>query len=880
MLKFPVHSDDTFLIIAPRWADLGTHWQMGLLALLLLVPLGLILWLCRYELRLVSRGQAAGLLTLRLLILVVLWLIVGLQPHMAGIHVEETPSRVRVALDLSTSMEVTDEQRLPAEKLRLARALKLDGATDRPTDTLLDEWVRQYESGRSEPDWLASNESFADRDDRERITQQRRRWHDQTLAAVDALSRQAVMARILSADGIRLLERLTERHQVEIVGFHQQSTALLPDQLFEKLSGGKSRQETVATDLRQPLSDIASGRDRPLLGIVLFSDGQHNVGTPPYDRAMELGRQRIPIYPVLIGSREPPRDLMILDVQAPAKVFKNATAPIEIRCKVTSLPAQELTVEMQFDGKPVRPEHRKVLQHQGKDDIYTVSFQAKMEEIGTHALSIKATSKDKKEITLANNRATRILRVAEDKAQVLLIDGEARWEYSYLANALARDPTIHLERVVFTQPRIDMIKDDFLEKAGLPRTKLPAVKTEKDAVDPLMNYDCILLGDVSPEQLPLADRRRLEKFVAERGGTLILLAGKRYMPLAFAATGNSNDDPLAKLLPITEPRIYAKEKGFTLHVTAEGKQRPFLQLQPDQPASPWPDLPKHYWGIVGKRKPAASVLLTPQPGLKELRAKDESDTGIFLQQNYGAGRVLFVGLDSTWRWRYRVGDAYHHRFWGQLARWAAADKLLPAGNSFVRYGPREPVYAAGQDVELAVRVSDGLPALKDVSPARAKLFRKRDDGTEELIAVVPLAVNPRQPNLLEATVRELAAGVYRMEPDIPAYREHLTTPDATKKKGAQQSDLFRILPPEHGEMLDLATNVSLMQSLAASSDGKLYTPLDVDQLPDRLARRIERKEHREESKPWQDEPMVWWLLGTLLSLLTLEWGWRKWLDLP
>src|SRR5205823_6306358 len=55
MLKFRVHADDTFLILAPRWADLGTYWQMGLLALLLFVPFGLILWLCRYELRLVSR---------------------------------------------------------------------------------------------------------------------------------------------------------------------------------------------------------------------------------------------------------------------------------------------------------------------------------------------------------------------------------------------------------------------------------------------------------------------------------------------------------------------------------------------------------------------------------------------------------------------------------------------------------------------------------------------------------------------------------------------------------------------------------------------------------------------------------------------------------
>ena len=54
-LKFRLDSDDTFLILAPRWADLGSAWQIGLLALMLVVPLLMILCLYRYELRLVSR---------------------------------------------------------------------------------------------------------------------------------------------------------------------------------------------------------------------------------------------------------------------------------------------------------------------------------------------------------------------------------------------------------------------------------------------------------------------------------------------------------------------------------------------------------------------------------------------------------------------------------------------------------------------------------------------------------------------------------------------------------------------------------------------------------------------------------------------------------
>ena len=248
----------------------------------------------------------------------------------------------------------------------------------------------------------------------------------------------------------------------------------------------------------------------------------------------------MPIYPVVIGPKDALSDLAIIHVKAATKV----SATLRKRCKSTkavNLPPQELMVEMHFHGKDVKQEHRRVIAHDGKDDVYTIRFQAKMDEIGTHTLRIKATSKEGKEITLANNEAAHILRVADDKAKVLIIDGEARWEYHYLAAALVRDPAIALDRVVFSQPRIGALKDAELEKAGLPKSKLPDAKER----DPLFDYDCILLGDVSPEE------RRLRiaadwKICAERGGTLVMIAGKRFCPMAYAALA---DEPFARCFP-------------------------------------------------------------------------------------------------------------------------------------------------------------------------------------------------------------------------------------------------------------------------------------------------------------------------------------------
>src|SRR5689334_22135154 len=99
------------------------------------------------------------------------------------------------------------------------------------------------------------------------------------------------------------------------------------------------------------------------------------------------------------------------------------------------------------------------------------------------------------------------------------------------------------QSVVFQQPRLGRVPEDELKKAGYAWRSLPS---EPDA---LSAYDCIILGDVTPEQLPLADRVRLEKYVGDRGGTLVVLAGKRAMPLGFAGAdpGGAEGDPLLRL---------------------------------------------------------------------------------------------------------------------------------------------------------------------------------------------------------------------------------------------------------------------------------------------------------------------------------------------
>ena len=68
--------------------------------------------------------------------------------------------------------------------------------------------------------------------------------------------------------------------------------------------------------------------------------------------------------------------------------------------------------------------------------------------------------------------------MADDKARVLLVDGEARWEFQYLRNALVRDPRVTVDAVVFHQPALSPSNGEPGYLTTLPaRSRPPASPT-------------------------------------------------------------------------------------------------------------------------------------------------------------------------------------------------------------------------------------------------------------------------------------------------------------------------------------------------------------------------------------------------------------------
>ena len=785
-------------------AGSGRGWLWVVAGLAALV---LLLLLYREERRLVSRGAGLGLLGLRLLAASVLVLAL-FEPIASRTWREAVRGRVLVAVDDSESMTTVDPNRPPDERKALATS---------PGDR------------------------------------------------VEGLARRDIARRLVDGPDSPLA-RLSTDHDVRSTLFARDASPEVPLANLAEVLRKPPRTDDPARSTTDWAPALARALERPddapVVGVVLLTDGRQNAPGDPSPLVDRLAARGIPVYPVLVGSTSPPPDVAVASIKAPEGVNKGDVIVVSASIKLDGLePDAGAEVTLTRPGaEPMRQTVRALADRSRP----TATFRVPLDVVGSTPLtvSVEPLADDARP---DNDKKTAVIRVADDKARVLLVDGEARWEFQYLRNALARDPRVAVDAVVFRQPTLPSSGDPGYSIA------LPA-RPDSPEPDPLGRYDLIVVGDVDPADLPPEAWRRLDAYVAERGGTLAILPGPRFWP-TLAGEGSRallpvlDPHPLAVDLSSNDSNHPALPPGVRLMPTPEALVAadawPMLQVGegPDGPRATWEALPRLPWVVAGKAKPSATTLASC-PGL-------EDEVAAIAAQPYGLGKVLWVGTNATWRWRFRVGDEVHHRFWGQVVRWAGSG-MLAVGNRVVRHGPLKPRIGEGEGVRLQARIAEDAAGIPPDLLMAARVFRR--DSSAEAVAVVPLRAVPGQPRVFEGVAPGLLQGAYVVRLDAP----QLAAISRSQGAGPIPEAPLEVIPRDTPERVELAAAREPLERLALATGGKVFRDFEAAQLPAYLKAKTKPVERTEEIPLW-DHP------GTLILfflILTAEWVLRKRAGLP
>ncbi|WP_437192549.1 hypothetical protein [Planctomicrobium sp. SH527] len=836
----------------------GSSWQVaGLLGLTTACVVVLTI-LFRDERKLVSRPLGLTLLGLRVCLILIVFLTL-LGPTWTWSVQRSQMDRVLVAFDVSQSMETVDLQATELEKIRWAEALGLFGSAE--SQQRVQRWIKDLEAGK-EPEWVTEEEA-ADPERRARMALVRKQNLQSQLTEVSALSRLELSRRAASGQGKSPLDALSELCRVQLCVFADHPLALPKEDLLKPLDVARFQIDRGHSRIRnfQPLPDTSSkGDSSSLAGIVLISDGHDTEKKRAASVANQLQGLGVPVHTVLVGSEHRPRDLAILHVDHPESVFLKDRPLVKAILQTSGFEGESLNVYLQSLDVPDRIPLQRTITPTGPTS--NVEFTLPEETVGRHRYRIW-TDVAPRETREDNNSEDFSFNVVDDRARVLLVDGESRWEFRFLDDALSRDPQVSLDRVLFEQPFLGILKQSFFP------SKLDDLGQTPHQGTRFSSYDLVLIGDVSPGDMRAQDWQDLDRYVRQEGGTLVCMAGKRYFPKAYRGT------LIEELLPISQPRQVELDpavmlgpppaRGFHVTVTEDGYVLPMFQLDRDRVRSTqiWGELPGHLWGMVGELRAGATAWAIGLPPGQRLTLENERKNALIAQHYVGAGQVIWIGIDSTWRWRYQVGDLYHHRFWGQLTRWAVSFKAS-AGNKSIRLGLRENVIREGESTQVQVRLEERFFAQYPNVTVEAVLT-KQGEGRPfaQTLKLVPREGNPL---LLEAPVTGFPPGEFKVQ---------LRVNDAEVKEELLEA-MLAVNAELTPELQDVHVNRQLLEQLASSTGGTFLQLNELSRLPSLFSGSKQTLESREEIPLYGH-----WIVLVLFSTVAMtEWVLRKLNGLP
>jgi len=588
------------------------------------------------------------------------------------------------------------------------------------------------------------------------------------------------------------------------------------------------------SDLNKAL-DQAANRPSNLKAVLVLTDGDWNVGKSPVSAASLLRARNVPIYAVGAGSDQylPDLDLQVVSPPAYGLAGEQISIPVLIKSHLPRDVKTRLTLKSRAG---VEAEKDVVIPANG---ILEESLIWAPQKLGGYDLTM-AIPVESDELASGNNSRDFSMAIRAETLKVLVIDSLPRWEYRFLRNALDRDPGVHVDCLLW-HPGLG---------TGGGKNYLKAFPATKEEIS---KYDVVFLGDVGlgDGELKESDVELLKGLVEQQGSGLVFLPGRRGRQITIEKSA------LGPLIPVLLQE--GKEEGLSnsvessLQLTELGR-RHFLTLleKGESPnAAVWKGLPGFNWcaGVL-KAKPGSEIL-----AIHSNLRNEWGRMPLLVTSGAGSGHVMFMGIESAWRWRKGVEDKYHYRFWSQVVRWMAHKRHLAGGEGIrLTYSPENP--KLGETIFMQASVMDQAGA-----PVREDRVTIKTTSPEGLVENFNLQAVEGGWGVFSGRFAPSTAGKYSVS--------------VLTDKSGRKLEAEVIVAGVDPEIVGRPANFAVLKEIAEITRGEFSGTEGLSKMVEKIALLPEPDPAEIRIRLWSNP---WWG-GTLLAFLLIYWAGRKMLGM-
>lgn len=491
------------------------------------------------------------------------------------------------------------------------------------------------------------------------------------------------------------------------------------------------------------------------------------------------------------------KSVRLASVRAPASASVHAPVRIDVTAEQLGAAGAPLSFALQHDGVLV---DRVIDSASGDRARVHRALTFVPTQPGTVWLRVLASHGARSDTATADV----LVAVTDTPLSVLVFDPRPSYQSTFVRRALERDARLRITSRTVTSRNIST-------SVGLAPSRL-------DNAAELSRFDAIVVG--APDALTERDVAGLERFLRERGGSVILLLDVR------------TRGPYERLTGVREWRYRDVDRGTRI-VPVNGDTaslRASLQYAP----AVLPD--------------GATVLARAHRTAADSGDLAEGDP-LLWATSVGVGRLVVSGALDAWRYRDRDVSAFD-RVWQQLVVEAAAIAVPPVSLTL-----EHSVLAPNEKTVANVSVRAASLRASTTGATTTRVSAELEAGDVNSVVRSPISLWPSgQPGELQGIVRAPSeAGLARLVISADGHRSEtpiLVTPSPQRAAPDRRA---------------------VLAAWVAAQGGQLARASELEAFPRTLAESLQA---RERSVRWHPMRSLWWLLPFALAL-SAEWWLRR-----